>query len=253
MLLMPKPGIIYGPVNSRRLGASLGINLLPTATKRCTFDCAYCHFGWTAGPPEPSDVFPSPEQVLTAVEEALAKLLASPPEFLTFSGNGEPTAHPHFMSIVKGVRALRDRSCPDTKLAVLSNSTRLADVDVRTALDLLDMRIMKLDAGTEAMFRRYSRPLEPITLDDVVSGLSRVRAVTLQTLFTGGIGGNADPEHVTAWIEKVVTVRPLDVQIHTLDRPWPSHELVPLEPAALHAIAARLRRSGSPATVYLRR
>jgi wyosine [tRNA(Phe)-imidazoG37] synthetase (radical SAM superfamily) len=253
MLLDPKPGIVYGPVNSRRLGASLGINLLPTGTKRCTFDCAYCHFGWTAGPPLPSDAFPSPEQVLAAVEGALDKQPTAPPTFLTFSGNGEPTSHPRFLSIVEGVRALRDRRCPGSKLALLSNSTRLADANVRAALDLLDVRIMKLDAGTEVLFRRYSRPLEPITLQDVVVGLSGLRAVTLQTLFTAGIGGNAEPEHVTAWIEKVAAIRPVDVQIHTLDRPWPSNDLRPLEPQTLHDIAARLHQAGCPATVYLRR
>jgi wyosine [tRNA(Phe)-imidazoG37] synthetase (radical SAM superfamily) len=253
MLLAPKPGMVYGPVNSRRLGASLGINLLPTGTKRCTFDCAYCHFGGTAGPPLPSDAFPSPDQVLAAVERALDRLQPSPPAFLTFSGNGEPTSHPRFLSMVEGVRVLRDRRCPGSKLALLSNSTRLADANVRAALDLLDVRIMKLDAGTEVLFRRYSRPLESITLQDVVVGLSALRAVTLQTLFTAGIGGNADPEHVTAWIEKVVAIRPVDVQIHTLDRPWPSSDLLPLEPQALHTIAARLRQAGCPATVYLRR
>jgi wyosine [tRNA(Phe)-imidazoG37] synthetase (radical SAM superfamily) len=253
MLLVPKPGITYGPVNSRRLGASLGINVLPTGTKRCTFDCAYCHFGWTAGPPSPSDAFPSTEQVLAAVEEGLRKLRIAPPEFLTFSGNGEPTTHPHFLPIVEGVKALRDRLCPDAKLAVLSNSTRLGDANVRTALDLLDVAIMKLDAGTETMFRRYSRPLEPITLEDVVAGLANLRSVTIQTLFTGGAGGNADPAHVTAWIERVATVRPIDVQIHTLDRAWPSNELSPLEPEALHGIAHRLRQAGCPATVFLRR
>lgn len=253
MLLDTKPGITYGPVNSRRLGASLGINLLPPGAKRCTFDCAYCHFGWSAGPPTQHDAFPSPDQVLGAVEEVLVKQQNSPPAFLTFSGNGEPTSHPQFLPIVERVRALRDRLCPRTRLALLSNSTRLADAGVRAALDLLDLRIMKLDAGTETMFRRYSRPLEPLALDEVVRHLVGLRAITLQSLFTGGAGGNADPEHVTAWIEKVVAIRPVDVQLHTLDRDWPSSELEPVEPATLHAIAARLHQAGCPASVFLRR
>jgi wyosine [tRNA(Phe)-imidazoG37] synthetase (radical SAM superfamily) len=253
MLLSPKPGIVYGPVASRRLGASLGINLLPPATKRCTFDCAYCHFGWTASPPAPGDAFPTSDQVLAAVEDALHKLKTCPPAFVTFSGNGEPTSHPCFPSIVEQVRALRDRLCPDTKLALLSNSTRLGDGSVRAALDLLDLRIMKLDAGTEAMFLRYSRPLEPLSLKDVVEQLASLRGITLQTLFTKGTGGNADPKHVDAWIAKVTAIHPVEVQIHTLDRPWPSTELLPLHPDTLHGIAARLRQAGCSATVYLRR
>jgi len=253
ILLNPKPGIIYGPVNSRRLGASLGINLLPPGEKRCTFDCAYCHFGGTAGPPSPSDAFPTIDQVLSAVGIALHNLQGSPPAFLTFSGNGEPTSHPQFLPIVEGVRALRDRLCPGSKLALLSNSTRLADARVRTALSLLDLRIMKLDAGTETVFRRYSRPLESLTLESVVHQLANLREVTLQTLFTGGAGGNSDPEHVSAWIEKVAAIRPVGVQIHTLDRDWPSTELAPVAPAALHGIAARLHQVGCPATVFLRR
>lgn len=253
VLLDPKPGIIYGPVNSRRLGASLGINLLPPGPKRCTFDCAYCHFGWSAGSPSQHDAFPTPDQVLSAVEGALHKHQGSPPAFLTFSGNGEPTSHPNFLPIVERVRVLRDRLCPGAKLALLSNSTRLANANVRAALELLDVRIMKLDAGTEAMFRRYSRPLEPVTLEDVVHHLANIRAVTLQSLFTGGAGGNADPEHVTAWMQKVLAVRPVDVQLHTLDRDWPSSELVPVEPATLHGIAARLHQAGCSATVFLRK
>lgn len=253
MLLDPKPGVIYGPVNSRRLGASLGINLLPPGQKRCTFDCAYCHFGWSAGPPTQHDAFPTPDLVLSAVEGALHKHQDSLPAFLTFSGNGEPTSHPQFLTIVERVRALRDRLCPGTKLALLSNSTRLADANVRAALTLLDVRIMKLDAGTEAMFRRYSRPLEAITLEDIVDHLANLREVTLQTLFTSGAGGNAHPEHVTAWIEKVLAIHPVDVQIHTLDRDWPSTELAPVEPATLQGIAARLHQAGRPATVFLRK
>jgi wyosine [tRNA(Phe)-imidazoG37] synthetase (radical SAM superfamily) len=249
MLLAPKPGIIYGPVASRRLGFSLGINLLPPRHKPCTLDCAYCQYGWTPRAPASGDPFPSVEQVLAAVEQALVSVEPRP-AFLTFSGNGEPTTHPAFLAAVQGVRGLRDRWLPSARLAVLSNSTRAARPEIRRALDLLDLRIMKLDAGTEAMFQRYSRPVEPITLDAVVAGLADLRAVTLQALFAGGPGGNAAADHIAAWIDKVVTIRPIDVQVYTLDRAWPAADLEAVDTAALAGIAAALHRAGCPATVY---
>jgi wyosine [tRNA(Phe)-imidazoG37] synthetase (radical SAM superfamily) len=249
MLLSPKPGILYGPVASRRLGFSLGINLLPPREKPCTFDCVYCQYGWTKRAPMPGDAFPSVDQVLTALEAELAHPQVAP-AFLTFSGNGEPTTHPQFRAVVEGVRALRDHLLPHAKLAVLSNSTRVFDPMVRQALALLDMRIMKLDAGSEAVFQRYCRPLEPVTLEQVVAGLAALRHVTLQALFTGGPGGNADPAHVQGWIDKVVRIAPLDIQIYTLDRSWPSHKLVPLETSALEIIAQAARDAGCRATVF---
>lgn len=254
MLLSPKAGIIYGPVASRRLGFSLGINLLPPGTKNCTFDCAYCQYGWTRRAPLQGDAFPTVDEVLAVVEAALLKP-AIAPAYLTFSGNGEPTTHPDFASVVQGVRRLRDRLLPTAKLAVLSNSTQACERRVREGLALLDVRIMKLDAGTEAVFQRYCRPVVAVSVDSIVAALSelgRLGEVTLQALFTGGPGGNAQPAHVAAWIERVAAISPVGVQLYTLDRDWPSGALSPLEPAALHAIAAALRGAGCPATVYLR-
>jgi wyosine [tRNA(Phe)-imidazoG37] synthetase (radical SAM superfamily) len=247
MLLTPKPGIIYGPVNSRRLGRSLGINVLPPSHKPCTFDCAYCHFGWT--PREPAPPFPAVDHVLREVEIAL---LRENPAFLTFSGNGEPTTHPHFGDIVDGVLGLRDLYLPAARVAVLSNSTRVGDAGVRVALAKLDVRIMKLDAGTEAVFQSFNRPLDPISLADVVAGLLQIPALTLQTLFAAGSAGNAHPAHVAAWADQVVALAPLAVQIYTLDRDWPSRDLQPVDRATLDHIAAALHARGCPATVFTR-
>ena len=249
MLLTPKPGIIYGPVASRRLGFSLGINLLPPREKPCTFDCAYCQYGFTKRAPFPGDAFPAVDDVLSAVEKALNDL-PTPPAFLTFSGNGEPTTHPHFPLAVEGVIAIRNRRLPSTKVAILSNSTRVFDPLVRQALALLDTRIMKLDAGTEAVFQRYCRPMEPVTLDQIVTGLRELPNIIVQALFTGGPGGNADPDHLRAWVEKVVAIAPIDTQIYTLDRDWPSHDLRPLANGELETIARDLRAAGCPAPVF---
>jgi wyosine [tRNA(Phe)-imidazoG37] synthetase (radical SAM superfamily) len=250
-MLPLKAGIVYGPVASRRLGFSLGINLLPPVRKICTFDCAYCQYGWTLHPPSSDDSFPSVDTVLGAVEEAL-KHTPVPPAYLTFSGHGEPTLHPQLGDIVEGLRALRDRVLPTAKLAVLSNSTTITRPSVVRALDLLDLRIMKLDAGTDTVFQRYCRPRVPVGLDDIVAGLASLRDVTLQTLLADGPGGNADDGHIDAWIEKVVATAPAAVQLYTLDRDWPSRELAPLALPAMHAIAAKLHNARCPATVYTR-
>lgn len=249
MLLSPKPGIIYGPVASRRLGFSLGINLLPPRKKPCTFDCVYCQYGFTKRAPSSDDAFPSVDQVLAAVKIALNQLPTAP-AFLTFSGNGEPTSHPHFLTVVEGVCALRDQYLPSAPVAILSNSTRVANPLVRKALALLDMRIMKLDAGTQAVFQHYCRPLIPITLDQIVAGLANVPNLVVQALFSDGPGGNSDPDHLRAWVEKVVAIGPLDTQIYTLDRDVPSRDLLPLTDHALEKIALSLRAAGCKATVF---
>jgi wyosine [tRNA(Phe)-imidazoG37] synthetase (radical SAM superfamily) len=252
MLLSPQRGIVYGPVRSRRLGRSLGINLLPAGRKVCNFDCVYCQYGWT----DPAQLaattaadYPDVEAVLRAVEVALEQL-PEPPAFLTFSGNGEPTLHPRFSEMIAGVTALRDRLAPRARTAVLSNSSRVAEPAVREALAALDQRIMKLDAGTEAGFRRTNRPLGGLTLETVVEGLRLLAEVTLQTLLVGGPDGNLEVREMDAWLDRVATIRPRAVQLYTLDRAAPSDGIEPATREQLHAVEERLGALGVPAQVF---
>jgi len=252
MLLDLKTGITYGPVRSRRLGRSLGINLLGSAAKVCTFDCLYCQYGWTpaAGIPHAErEGLPAPDEVLLAVESALAAL-DEPPAYLTFSGNGEPTLHPRFGEIVDGVTAVRDRLAPAARTAVLSNSARVNEPSVRSALGRLDVRIMKLDAGTEATFRRFNRPIAGVTLAAVLEGLRALGGVTIQALFAQGPDGNAGTEEIRAWVDAVVSVKPIAVQIYTLARGYPSEGIGPVGPRLLEAIRDRLVDLGVAATVH---
>jgi len=252
VLLDLKRGVTYGPVRSRRLGRSLGINLLGGAAKVCTFDCLYCQYGWTPpdSPARPGrDRLPGVDEVLAAVESALAGL-DDPPAYLTFSGNGEPTLHPEFGEIVEGVRAVRDRLTPAAHTAVLSNSTRVGDPRVRAALARLDVRIMKLDAGTEGTFRRFNRPLGDVTLAAVLDGLRALGGVTIQALFAGGPDGNADPEEIRAWVDAVVSVKPAAVQIYTLARGYPSDRIGPVGTRLLEAIRDRLSGLGVAAEAF---
>jgi wyosine [tRNA(Phe)-imidazoG37] synthetase (radical SAM superfamily) len=252
MLLSPKNTIVYGPVRSRRLGRSLGINLLPASRKACSFDCQYCQYGFAtpiALPTSGPGVFPTPDQVLEAVEAALA-VLAPPPAWLTFSGNGEPTLHPAFPEIVDQIISLRDRALPQARTAVLSNSSRLQQVEIRRALSRLDARIMKLDVGTEGGLRRFNQAVAGLSLESIVSGLERLGGVTLQSLFAGGSSGNLHPAEVAAWVEAVTRIRPLAVQLYTLDREAPSTGLTPARPRELEDIRLRLAAREIPATVY---
>ena len=252
MLLHLQPGIIYGPVRSRRLGRSLGINILPARRKVCSFNCLYCQYGLEESrtPLEAGTAgFPSPDRVLEAVEQALINL-NPPPAYMTFSGNGEATLHPRFREIVTGVREIRDRLAPGAKTAILSNSTTVNNPHIREALALLDVRIMKLDAGTEEMFVHFNRPARGITLKDTVAGLAAMEKVTIQSLFCKGVDGNYFPGHLAAWVEQIKTISPIFVQIYSLDRESPTVSLVPLEKSELEQIRSLLEREHISAEVF---
>lgn len=245
MLLGLKKSIIYGPVHSRRLGRSLGINLLPFGKKSCPFDCLYCQYGWTgshtAKAVEGEVPFPAVDDVANALAQALQDLTSSPlrPGYLTFSGNGEPTLHPGFDRLVDIVTAARNQWIPEARTAVLSNSALAARACVRGALLKLDHRIMKLDCGTPTVFRRFNRPCRGIYLDDIVEGLAelaRRAPLVIQTLFCSGKDGNFNPQNIREWIERLKYIRPSFVQIYSLDRPFPAPGLVPVSREMLYQV-----------------
>jgi wyosine [tRNA(Phe)-imidazoG37] synthetase (radical SAM superfamily) len=252
MLLPLKHKITYGPVPSRRLGRSLGINLLPPGRKVCSFDCQYCQYGFAQAVAElspGSHTFSTPTEVQDAVEAALAGL-AEPPRWLTFSGNGEPTLYPYFPEIVERILALRDRVVPGARTAILSNSTQVGHSEIREALARLDARIMKLDAGTQAGFERYNQPASGLRVDTIVDGLIRLGNLTLQSLFTGGPSGNLDRTEVEGWLAAVAKIRPVMVQLYTLDRESPNQGLLRARSEQLQDLQERLLALGIPSTVY---
>jgi wyosine [tRNA(Phe)-imidazoG37] synthetase (radical SAM superfamily) len=252
MVLHPQRGVIYGPVRSRRLGASLGINVLPAGVKVCSFDCVYCQYGWSDASrlsAAASGELPPAETILAGVEKALRALPVAP-DYLTFSGNGEATLHPQFGVLVDGVTQLRDQFAPAARTAILSNAARVTDAAVRAALSRLDEPILKLDAGTDAVLQRFNRPLLPVTVQEIVAGMRALPRVTIQALFCGGPGGNLDRENLTAWLDAVVSIRPVGVQVYSLDRGVPSDAIEPAPPAELAAIVAALGARGVAATAY---
>jgi wyosine [tRNA(Phe)-imidazoG37] synthetase (radical SAM superfamily) len=239
-------GLVYGPLSSRRLGRSLGVNLSPPGRKTCNFNCAYCQYGWTDFPVR--GAFPAPADVIDAVDRALAKN----PEIdsITVAGNGEPTLHPAFGPIVEGLFAVRARRAPAAKLSLLSNGSQLARLDVAYSLARFDNRCMKLDAGDMTTFRRVNAP--GISLGRLLADLRAIGHFTLQSMFVRdeeGVVDNTTPRAVDAWIEAVDRVHPDSVDIYTLARRPARKTLRPAPVAVLEGIALRVALLGISARV----
>lgn len=250
--------LVYGPVRSRRLGLSLGINPLPMDEKLCSFNCPYCQFGWTdlfvsAFEATPQESFPSVEDVGGALREALEKFASGGVvlDSLTFAGNGEPTLHPAFLELVEETRALRDRLMPGALLSVLTNGSTLHRPDVVRALNLLDERVVKLDAGDERSIRAVNLPHESFDLEGMIASIPKLVDCVLQSMFVRGRVDNTAEDVISAWAEKVAQIAPLNVQIYSIDRVPAdlSLEIVPKE--ELKAIAHRCESmTGVPCEVY---
>jgi len=234
--------IIYGPVLSRRLGRSLGINLLPTDRKVCSFDCVYCQYGRTTEPTfSPGvDDLPTISDVVAAVEKALKKPHTI--DTLTFSGNGEPTLHPQFPEIVRSIKRLRDDFRPEVKLAVLSNSSRVMDSAIVDALSLLDAPMMKLDAGDEITLREINQPVARLHLEDILIGLQSVKNLMIQCVFIEGEVSNSSGQAYEQWASKLSILRPRKVHIYSTERPTPRSDVGCLSPKKLRSIEEDLQK-----------
>ena len=239
--------IIYGPIHSRRLGTSLGVELMPLDHKLCTFNCVYCECGWNTPVSHPQ--LPTRAEVKAALEARLKEGLDL--DVITFSGNGEPTLHPDFLGIIEDTCALRDQYCPTAKVSVLSNSTQLGRPDVVQALRLCDNRILKLDAGTDEMMRRIDLPVNPnLTVQQIMEWLQTFDGdFTLQTCFLQGEHNgqridNTTPEELTAWYKAVDTLHPKQIMIYVIDRKTPEEHLSKIPRAEMERIAAPLIEKG---------
>jgi wyosine [tRNA(Phe)-imidazoG37] synthetase (radical SAM superfamily) len=222
-------GIIYGPVASRCMGRSLGVNLLPASYKLCSFDCVYCHYGRTQvktlNPEE--NAFPSMEKVLNAVETALQGELDF--DYLTISGNGEPTLHPNFAEIVFEVRILRDRNSSTAHLLI-----------VREALSLVDTPIMKLDAGDEHTLTVVNRPAAGVNLEQILGGLKGLPELVIQSVLIDGIVSNVWGAPYEAWLSALADLDPAWVQIYSIDPPVPEGWVEKVKPVMLQRVAREI-------------
>lgn len=252
MLLDLQKDIIYGPIHSRRLGRSLGINLLPSAKKTCTFNCVYCQYGWAKihrAEKIGNVSFPSVEDVRKALKKALTAL-KEPPSYITFSGNGEPTLHPYFGQMVKEVTVIRDELAPEAVTAILSNSALVSRKAIREAILELDVHIMKLDCGTPKMFRRYNQPCSGVGLEEITEGLAEMPGVTIQTLVSSGKSGNLEARNIKEWIKRIKKIRPVLVQLYTLDRDYPDKDLRPATKDDLNHIKKQAEKAEIAIKIY---
>lgn len=251
--------IAYGPIRSRRLGISLGVNLMPDQHKLCSFNCVYCECGWNpvgAAATLTGAKLPTREQVREAIAYQLKRLQAekSGLDVITFSGNGEPTLHPDFIDIIRDTCALRDEYYPAAKVSVLSNSTQLGRPEVVEALRLCDNRILKLDAATDEMMRAIDLPVNPdLNVERIVEWLKQFEGdFTLQTCFLRTENGpeqtpyinNTTPDQLAAWYHMVDILRPRQIMIYVIDRKTPMEGLVKISADEMAEIARPLREKG---------
>ncbi|MCM1336094.1 MAG: radical SAM protein [Candidatus Amulumruptor caecigallinarius] len=241
---------IFGPIHSRRLGTSLGVNLMPNDGKVCTFDCLYCEAGFNAQGPGKSGI-PAREQVATDLEAKLSamKEAGEPLDVITFSGNGEPTLHPDFNGVIDDTIRLRDKYFPGVKISVLSNATMLGKPEVNEALRRVDNNIQKLDSALDPTVRLIDRPTQPsYKVDDVVRRLAGFDGhVVVQTMMLRGEHDgkqidNTTPEEVDALINAYKHIRPAEVMLYSIDRKTPAEHLRKVPREELDAIADRIRR-----------
>ena len=250
------PAPIFGPVHSRRLGISLGINLMPADGKVCTFDCIYCECGFNKDF-RPTLPRPTREETASALEKKLKEMQAEGmrPDVLTFAGNGEPTAHPQFAGIISDTIRLRNQYCPEAKVSVLSNATLLHRKDVHDALMLVDNNIQKLDTVDETFIQSIDRPTGRYNVSEVIDNLKRFNGhVIIQTMFLNRSTtidhlpaiDNTTDEFVNPWLQAVKNIQPQQVMIYTIDRETPDPTLAKATKEELDRICDRVLALGIP-------
>jgi len=258
-IIYPSP--IFGPVHSRRLGISLGINLLPADGKVCSFDCIYCECGFNADH-RPTLPLPTREEVVVKLEEKLRQMVAEGqlPDVLTFAGNGEPTCHPHFAEIIGDTIRLRDQYCPKAKVSVLSNATMIHRKEVHDALMLVDNNILKLDTIDPLYINKVDRPNGAYDVNTIIERMKAFNGhLIIQTMFMRGekVGrrkgdvesvDNTGEEYVAPWLEAVKEIAPQQVMIYTIDRETPTQGLFKATREQLDTIRDRVIAAGIPCT-----
>ncbi len=243
--------IIFGPVRSRRLGLSLGVNLLPVESKLCNFDCIYCECGWNEDHVGRRR-FNSREDVRGMLRDTLQAMVAKGelPDVITFAGNGEPTMHPDFEPIIEDTIALRDQICPQAKVSVLSNATQIHREDVRRALLRVDNNILKLDSAFDSTVQLINKPQGSYSVARTVELMKLFEGkMILQTMFLRGEYlskrvDNTTAEEVDAWLDIVAQIKPRQVMIYSLDRDTPCQTLEKVGREELLQIAAKLQARG---------
>ena len=250
-IIYPSP--IFGPIHSRRLGISLGINLLPADGKVCSFDCIYCECGFNAAH-RPQKPLPTREEVAQKLEEKLQQMNTEGqlPDVLTFAGNGEPTCHPHFAEIIDDTIRLRNQYCPQAKVSVLSNSTMIHRQQVHDALMRVDNNILKLDTIDPLYINKVDQPVGTYDVQQIIERMKAFNGhLIIQTMFMRGeyqgeSVDNTSDAFVTPWLDTIKAIKPQQVMVYTIDRETPAQGLLKASHEQLDAIRDRVIAQGIP-------
>ncbi len=250
--------LIFGPVYSRRLGISLGINLLPVNNKFCNFNCVYCECGWTEKDNGIKIVLPKRDNFKTQLQIKLKELhgTVNEPDAITFAGNGEPTTHPDFAGIIEDTIEARNKFAPKAAISILSNASMLHKPNVKEALQKVDKNIQKLDSAIESTFQIINQASSGLTLDKIIEGLISFEGkLIIQTLFlrgeyNGNIIDNTTEKEVEAWLNILVKVKPEYVMLYPIDRGTPAKGLEKISEEELRKIAERVEVRGIKTKVY---
>ncbi len=244
--------IIFGPVRSRRLGISLGINLLPLTKKYCNYDCLYCECGWTCNAEVTAGDLPSRNAIKEALENKIRTMVSEnvPPDVITFAGNGEPTIHPDFIDIIDDTLYIRNTFCKESRIAVLSNSTTLDKKGIVKALKKTDQAILKLDTALQDSYSFINRPVNKRSVREIINGLKNYGSgLILQTLFfKGSFEGkrvnNTTPEELEALFEAYREIKPDKIMIYTFHRDTPVSSLEKVSLSTLEKIGSAISQLG---------
>jgi len=248
--------IIFGPVKSRRLGVSLGINLLPNDSKYCTYDCVYCECGWTFKNHKVK--LHTQAEVYKALDIMLQQMLEdnNPPDNITFAGNGEPTVHPNFSAIIDDTIELRDKYFPNAQISVLSNATQVHKEEVMQALKKVDQNILKLDTANDRLLGIINRPTGKLDTRTIVDRLKKFEGdLSIQTMFIRGTYNGEDfdnttPNEVAAWLKLLQEIKPKNVMIYPIERDTPTSGLIKIPKEELDIIGEQVRNIGIETFVY---
>ncbi|HPT11887.1 MAG TPA: radical SAM protein [Bacteroidales bacterium] len=250
--------IVFGPVHSRRLGVSLGINLLPVNRKVCTFDCIYCECGWTARKEACVAPMPSRKEVYDALREKLISMKAAgkAPDVITYAGNGEPTMHPSFEEIVEDTVALRDEFFPKARISVLSNASNIHLESVRRGLMKVDMNILKLDSANPQTIKTLNNPNPSYDIEKIklfmkmFNGRFIVQTMFVRGEYQGKSIDNTTPDEIAAWLDTINDLKPQSVMVYTIARDTPlGNKLTKVSSSELEEIASMVTALGIPVTV----
>lgn len=247
---------VFGPIHSRRLGISLGINLLPKGGKLCSFDCIYCECGLNSER-RTKNHLPTADDVVNTLQDKLRELRSEGivPDVLTFAGNGEPTLNPHFPEIVERVQQVRDAMCPSAKLSILSNATQIRRSEIREALLRFDNNILKLDTVCPAYIKMVDRPQGHYDVEEQIRHLALfgdkciIQTMLMRGEYEGQSLDNTTEQYIAPYIDALRRIRPRAVMLYTLDRETPVSGLQKADPEVMNAIADRIRELGIEVSV----